>query len=362
MGSAVALYSLFRKQARVPSSCRLAWCLPTGFQSIVPYFYAVRRLALAVLLRAARPPARVCTCVPCQVAQFAPARRLLHQSAHAARPIPPPPRCRYTSWRCCCTATGATTTPAASSTARTGTSSAASSSERGRRRGRGHGRGSTDCQGKAASCLCASENGAAGGAAQLGHALRRWSGGPVQLLTGQPWLALSFLPAGTACSHSSIELPLHPSSLGTPALLLLAWPLLPSACCRLSPLPASLPPALLVFRHHTTYRCCNTPHDSQFVWMHLCHSRLLVLLWVHCKAVLQPGFATYLCQFMPQDHVWSRFVHTARASPRMCTRAQETTPCSLPANKAASRFAAAAPAAKDLLLAGRVFSLNWSPS
>lgn len=254
----------------------------------MPYFYAVRRLALPVVLRAACTPAVV---AHVWLARFPRLHLLKGSCITQSMPDGPSPRLPLSD-----ILPGAAAAPRPARRPRLPPQVRQGLGQVLRHRQvrgggvRGRGRGSTECQGKAASCLCGTENGAAVAAARLGHALRRWSGG-VQLLTGQSWLAHSFLPAGTACSHSSIELPLQPSSLGTPALLLLAWPLLPSACrCRL-PLPASPPPALLVFRRHTTYRCCNTSHHSLVVWMRLWQPGAAGAA-VHCKAVLQPGFAT----------------------------------------------------------------------
>ena len=38
----LACATAYTDRCRVAPCCSLAWCLPTGFQSIVPYFYAVR--------------------------------------------------------------------------------------------------------------------------------------------------------------------------------------------------------------------------------------------------------------------------------------------------------------------------------
>ena len=130
-----------------PAACRLAWCLPTGFQSIVPYFYAVswaggQGRVGGVVLRAGTQARRWWCCsrprrLLCLAAMPSPAHAARRACASPCPPLTPalaPASCptpalrSYTFWRCWCTATGVTTTPAASSTAATGTSSAVSSS------------------------------------------------------------------------------------------------------------------------------------------------------------------------------------------------------------------------------------------
>ncbi len=209
-------------------SCRLAWCLPTGFQSIVPYFYAVRGTCALSCPPACRAVQWTLNSSPlCLRSLKCPATAVLAAGRRFHPPCKPTRTChpaaaarRYTSWPCCCTATGATTTRAASSTARTGTSSAASSSE--------HAEwglclwAGLPAQRKVPACcggLCRAcftallhVRRAGGGSWAWACALHALPQGPPALLACQHSspLGWSCPPAGTACSHSSTERPSRP--------------------------------------------------------------------------------------------------------------------------------------------------------